>query len=322
MGKVDTITKEYMRNPEIFADVFNQFLYHGEQVIHSENLTELDTVEIVIPYGESGAGIPEQKYRDVLKLMMTDSNAAYCILGIENQNDIHYAMPVKNMVYDSMQLAHQVVEAAKLHRKKQKDNDDVRYKPSTSEYLSGFYKTDKLLPVITLTIFFGAEEWDAPLSLKEMYSTNDKVIMQYVSDYKVNLITPARMSEEEIREFKTSFKEVMLYVKYSQDKTKLQEITQAYPNFRSLDRQAAEVINAVTHSKLKYPQGKGKIDMCVAIQEMVADGEAKGRLEGRLEGAIKTYKEVGFSLQETVQRIANSYNFSLQESKEKVEQYW
>ena len=35
MGKPDTVTKEYIRRPDIFADVFNQFLYHGDQKIHT-----------------------------------------------------------------------------------------------------------------------------------------------------------------------------------------------------------------------------------------------------------------------------------------------
>ena len=71
MGKEDTVTKEYIRNPEIFADAFNKFIYNGKQVIKPESLTELDTTEIVLPYGESGAAVPGQKYRDVLKLAMT-----------------------------------------------------------------------------------------------------------------------------------------------------------------------------------------------------------------------------------------------------------
>ena len=87
LGKIDTITKEYMGNPIIFADAFNQLLYHGDQRIDPARLTELDTTEIVIPYGASGAGVPEQKYRDVLKLLyaMTDGKTAYCVAGIENQ---------------------------------------------------------------------------------------------------------------------------------------------------------------------------------------------------------------------------------------------
>ena len=75
---------------------------------------KMDATEIVVPYGKGDAGVPEQKYRDVLKLMMTDGNIAYCILGCEDQGTIHYAMPVKNMLYDAMQLARQVTKAANL----------------------------------------------------------------------------------------------------------------------------------------------------------------------------------------------------------------
>lgn len=39
------------------------------------------------------------------------------------------------------------------------------YKNSSSdEYLSGFMKSDRLMPVVTLAIYFGAEDWDAPMS--------------------------------------------------------------------------------------------------------------------------------------------------------------
>ena len=318
LGKIDTITKEYMRDPVIFADVFNKFLYHGKQVINPDNLTEMDSTEIVVPYGKGDVGVPEQKYRDVLKLMMTDGNIAYCILGCEDQGTIHYAMPVKNMLYDSMQLARQVTKAAKSHRKKSVDTEDTGYEPSSAEFLSGFYKTDRLIPVVTLVIYFGPDRWDGPLSLKEMYAAADDEIMQYVPDYKINLISPEQMSDEEIKEFKSSLKEVMLYIKYSKDKNKLQEIAQKDPNFLSMDRQAAEVINVTTNSNLKYPEGKEKINMCLAIDEM----RNESRLEGEIMGAVKTYREVGFSLQETVQRIAENYNFSRQQAEEEVKKYW
>ncbi len=321
MGKEDTVTKEYIRNPEIFADAFNKFIYNGKQVIKPESLTELDTTEIVLPYGESGAAVPGQKYRDVLKLAMTDGNVAYCILGIENQSGINYAMPVKNIVYDAMQLSYQVTKAAQSHKRKNKE-ESRKDKPSPQEYLSGFYKTDKLIPVITLVIFWGAEKWDAPLSLREMYATTDEAVIKYSPDYKINLIAPEQMTEEEIGEFTTSLKEVMLYIKYSRDKTKLQEVTQADEGFKNLDRQAAEVINVTTNSRLKYPEGKERIDMCVAIEEMIMDSRIEGEVEGEIKGAVKTYKEVGFSLQETIQRIAGNYNLSIQESEEKVMKYW
>lgn len=120
MGKIDAVTKEYMRDPVVFADAFNKFLHHGRQVIKPEQLKELDTTEIAVPYGCDDAILPEQKYRDVLKTVMTDGNMAYCILGIENSSDIHYALPVKNGLYDFIQLAHQVSETAKSHKRARK----------------------------------------------------------------------------------------------------------------------------------------------------------------------------------------------------------
>ena len=308
LGKIDVITKEYMKDPVIFADVFNKFLYHGKQVIKPESLIEMDSAEVVVPYGEGKAGVPGQKYRDALKLMMTDGNIAYCILGCEDQGTIHYAMPVKNMLYDSMQYARQVTKAAKSHRQ------EKEHKPSSGEFLGGFYKTDRLIPVVTLVIYWGPDRWDGPLSLKEMYAAADDAIMQYVPDYKINLIAPEQMTDDEIKEFKTSLKEVMLYKKYSKDKAKLHEIAQEDPDFLSMDRQAAEVINVTTNSRLKYPEGKEKINMCLAIEEMRMDSEIKG--------AVKVYREVGVSLQETVQRIAENYNFSLQQAEEEVKKYW
>lgn len=58
LGRKDTVTKKYMRNPVVFADVFNKYLYHGRQVIKPENLMELDTTEPAVPYGNDDAGMP------------------------------------------------------------------------------------------------------------------------------------------------------------------------------------------------------------------------------------------------------------------------
>ncbi len=327
MGKIDTITKEYMGNPVVFADAFNQLLYHGDQKIDPARLTELDTTEIVIPYGASGASVPEQKYRDVLKLLyaMTDGRTAYCIMGIENQTEIHYALPVKNGVYDFLQLSHQVGEAANAHRQamkesksKQVDNPPEKEAPTDGEFLSGFWKTDRLIPVITLAIYFGSDSWDAPLSLKEMYSDVDDAILSHAPDYHVNLIAPKEMSDDEINEFHSTLREVMLYIKYSKDKETLDRVVRENLKFQSIERQAAEVINIVTGSKLKYPEGKGAVNMCLAIQQMREESE----LTGQIKGAVLMCKDLGVSLTETIKRIAERFQLSEIESSEKVKQYW
>ena len=160
------------------------------------------------------------------------------------------------------------------------------------------------------------------MTLREMYSNADNEIMQYVPDYKVNLIAPGNMPEEEIEEFQSSLKEVMLYIKYSKDKKKLQEVTQQNKNFCSLERQAAEVISVTTNSKLKYAEGQEAVDVCAAIEEMKMDSRIEGKIEGEIKGSIETYREVNFSLQDTIQRVAEKFSFSLQKSEEEVRKYW
>ena len=115
MGLADTVTKAYMKDNSVFADAFNYLIYGGEAVVDPKQLQELDTTEIALPFGsqdEEGKQPEEavQKYRDVLKsaIIKQDDEAAYILLGIENQTDIHYAMPVRNIIYDALQYGKQL----------------------------------------------------------------------------------------------------------------------------------------------------------------------------------------------------------------------
>ena len=57
---------------------------------------------------------------------MTDGKMEYVLYGAENQARIHYAMAVKNNLYDALEYAGQVEEMAKSHRqemKKRKEQD-------------------------------------------------------------------------------------------------------------------------------------------------------------------------------------------------------
>ena len=96
-----------------------------------------------------------------------------------------------------------------------------REKPTDGEFLGGFWKTDRLIPDVTLVIFFGSDDWDAPLSLREMYSNTSSAILAHTPDYHVNLIAPGKMSDEDIDEFNSNLREVMLYIRYSRDKKRL-----------------------------------------------------------------------------------------------------
>ena len=161
--RADTITKDYVKDAGVFADIFNYYIYGGRQVILPEQLTERDSTKIALPYGADGAVVPVQKFRDVQKLYaaMTDGKMEYVLYGAENQAEIHYAMPVKNNLYDALEYAGQVEEAAKSHRKEMKRKkeegeasaEEGGKTPGAGEFLSGFWVEDRLIPSITVTIF-------------------------------------------------------------------------------------------------------------------------------------------------------------------------
>lgn len=104
MGAKDTKAKQFLSNNERFADLFNYYLFDGRQVIKPEDLEERDTAEVLSLYGRNKREMQKQKWRDLLKqaIIKATDTAVSVLLGIENQSDIHYAMPVKNIIYDGM----------------------------------------------------------------------------------------------------------------------------------------------------------------------------------------------------------------------------
>ena len=300
--KADTITKDFLSDTIVFADVFNYYIYNGQQTILPQQLTERDTTEIVIPYGIDGAAVPIQKFRDVQNLctIKTDGILDYILLGAEAQSDIQYAMPVKNNLYDAIDYAAQVEQVTKSHRRAMKEakkpkqsnnpnkSNEPIIRPNSGEFLSGFWKSDRLIPSLTVTIYFGVDEWDAPLSLFDMMDIKDPRILSCLDNYHVHLIAPAHMAYEDILKFQSNLREVLLFIKYSKDKKKLHKILeQNQARFREVERRAVDVIEAITHMSLEYKESEGKIDMCQAIKEMREESLQEGLLRGRREGKIE-----------------------------------
>lgn len=292
MGAADTVTKAYMRENTIFADAFNYLLYDGKRVIEPDSLKELDTTEIALPFGDNSSDETVQKYHDILKsaVVKQDGKIAYVLLGIENQTDIHYAMPVRNMIYDALQYGKQVSDAAAKHRKASEGGHNK------AEYLSGFYKSDKLTPVITLVVHFGADAWDGPLSLHEMMDVPDE-ILRFVPDYKIQLIDPAGMSRADLMKLETSLREVMGYIKYSKDKQSFHKYMKE--NSRTtIERLAAQVIKTITRTPIDIPEGVEEINMCEAIEAMVKDSNF-AMLAGLVKDGLLSVKDAAARLNMT-----------------------
>ena len=117
-----------------------------------------------------------------------------------------------------------------------------------------------------------------------MLSVQDPEILSMVPDYRINLFSPAEIKDEELDKLQSNLKEVMLFIKYSKDKRKLQELTSQSPGFRSLELKAARVIDSITGINLRFTETEGSVNMCQAVQEMCDDARSEGLSQGRIQG--------------------------------------
>ena len=319
MGMIDIEGKKYLSDSRIFADTFNYLLYNGNEIIKPDELTELDTAEIVVPYGNE-ARVPTQKFRDVLKIwnVMKDDRAVYVVLGAELQTKINYGMPVRSGLYDMLGYADQIDELKKSYSTKHErseteedadesgsvelavDDGNPRLRLSTSEeFLSGMRKEDKLLPIVSAVIYFGDKPWDGPKSLFDMLDVEDENIYSYLNDYKLNLISPMDMDDKEFEKFNTDLGFAMKMIKHQKDDVAgvIRET-----DHRRIDRDTAFFLNRAINLGLKYEEdgNEGGFDMCVGMDRMYK--------ENQVVGAIDVYKDLGFSKDDIINNIIRKYN--------------
>lgn len=181
--KPDTILKTFWKNNQRFADLFNTVLFEGNPVLKPNDLQEVDTdVSSIIKF--NGHAETVQRILDVVR--KTAYGVDFIIWGLENQEKIHYAMPLRHMIGDSLIYLKEYNEIAAKNRKEKEYS-------TSDEFLSALKKDDRLHPVISLCIYYGEKEWDGPFNLLDML-----VIPEYlkplVSDYRMNLIQ-VRQSE-------------------------------------------------------------------------------------------------------------------------------
>lgn len=219
---------------------------------------------------------------------MQDEAVAYVLLGIENQTDVHYAMAVKNMIYDALNYGGQISNIRAEHQKKK----DLK---GGAEFLSGFQKGDRLKPVVTLTIYFGTGEWDAARSLSEMFGAVDSLILDYVNDYKLNLIVPSEI--EDFSLFRTELRNLLQMIAAADSKDAVGKLMED-ESFTHLSIETVRLINSCTGAEIPIEDGVKEVNMCKGIEDMKRHAMESGVEQGTQMAttlAIQNMLELGVS---------------------------
>ena len=274
--------KGYLSDDERYADVINGIACGGQQVVKKSDLQELDTQTGF----SAGAGFIRKlsavrtgrkaKIRDMVRKVAFGVN--FAIIGIENQELIDYSIPLRNMSYDVGEYEKQ---ASKIRKIVRKDHSGL----SRGEYLYGFRKNTRLYPVVTIILYSGEESWDGPRSLHEMLNFTDipKYLKDITQDYRINLIEIRKLKDTSV--FKTDVRQVFDFIRCSEDKDALKELIEGDPSFQSMEEDAFDVMvqytNATELVGIKdYYRKEGKVDMCRAITEWIAEERETGIQEG------------------------------------------
>lgn len=170
-------------------------------------------------------------------------------------------------------------------------------KTTSEEFLSGLRKGDKLIPIITAVVYLGEAPWDGPRCLHDMLDFKSDALKNFVPDYKLNLISPADMKDEEFAKFHTDLGFAMEVIKHqSSDADEVIGRT----NHRKIDRDTALFLNSAVKLNLEYEEETGGVDMCLAME--------KKEKRDRILGVIDYMRDEGKSENDIIVRIMEKFN--------------
>ena len=272
----DVREKNCLSDNERYADLINGLLLEGEQIVKPEDLYELDTQLSAWKFWEKQQ---KQSYRlisrDMIRKVAFGVN--FLLIGVENQQKVHYLAPMRMMSYDAASYEKQ----ARIIRRKVKKMKNI----TGAEFLSGFRKEDKLLPCITIVLFYGGE-WDGSKDLHGILDFTDipEKLRKYVNNYPIHVFEIAKLERTEV--FRTDLKQIFDFIRYAKDKKRLKELVQRDPAYQDMDEDAYDMVVAYTGAEelvsvKKNHESGGKVNMCLAIKEMLADERQEGLEQGR-----------------------------------------
>ena len=296
----DFISGCFFSDNERFADIINGIGCAGqvlrkrssashESLHHSVQGSRRWRRKKVRARGRRGAVKRRRKtlYRDLVR--KTPFGVNFAIVGIENQDEIDYSLPIRVMCYDAGAYENQALGIRKAVRKKGKGL-------TAGEYLYGFEKKSRLYPTVTFVLYYGEKEWDGPRDIHGMldFTNIPEILREKISNYRIYIIEVRKLADTDV--FRTDVKQVFDYIRFSGDKKKLRELVAKDAAYTCLEEDAYDMVTAYAGEeemfgkKGKHKKG-GKVNMSKGLREWLGergvcrrDCKGEGRRESRREG--------------------------------------
>ncbi|MBQ6886375.1 MAG: Rpn family recombination-promoting nuclease/putative transposase [Lachnospiraceae bacterium] len=308
MGEKNHAMCSYLAIPEIFADFINGALFDGRSQIEEEDVMSYDGVYHEKVKDGNGEKIKLERTRDVVKGIAKGNK--YAVVGVENQNKVHYAMPFRCMEYEVAEYIKQLRFIHKNYQKKER---------TTEEFLSKMSRDERLNPVVVIMFYHGTGEYEGCTDLYGMLELDGEnaVYKEFITNYRMNLITLQDIKEEK---FKTGLKQLIGVMKCSKDKNALQEyMEENFEEFSHMDEETFDTISVMVNQKdlIKYKKKcqneEGMVNMCRAIEDIREEG---------IQAFIDLCKEFSVSKEEAISKLMQKLSIAHKKAAEYVNKYW
>ena len=153
----------------------------------------------------------------------------------------------------------------------------LKIRLTRDEFLSGFRKGDKLIPIITATVLLSDKEWKGPRDLYDMLDVKDDTLLRFIPNYPINLIEPAKMSDSDFEKFNTELGLAMKVLKYQ--KAGAVKVIKA-TNHEMIERETAVILDRVAKLDLEFDEKEDQVDMCKAMEDNNRKMEVTGAIKG------------------------------------------
>lgn len=194
------------------------------------------------------------------------------ILGIEIQDKVHYAMPLRTMIYDGLGYLKEYNEL--------KGKNRYTSGMTSDEFLSGMKKDDRLHPIITIVLYYSEMPWDGPVSIKDMMIHMRPEIENIFTDYKMNLV---QVRDSDRYKFKNKDVKMVFDITKSIYEENFNNIYDKY-NHRNISIEVLRMISVMTDApylmNIADNNRRGKVNMCNALKKLQDESKLLGRQEG------------------------------------------
>ena len=196
MAQKDLSSKVLEAHNEIFANIFNTFVFEGKQILEPDYLQDEPTENVFL----DNDGNYRNNLRDIFKSYRVKGTGApvrLAYLGIENQSNIDKDMAVRILSYTANCYKKQCDELAIARRtlKEQLSNATTESQKRLIEEELKRHSSNNIVPVITLVLNFNKNKWDKNFNLTELVQDTNP-FKRYMHNFKIHVVNV--LTEKEV----------------------------------------------------------------------------------------------------------------------------